>query len=219
MNRPGFPFRLRGFTLIELGISLGIILVLTTILLSRYPETAVRLTLTNMSHTTALLIREAQVRGSAIDSVNSTLGGYGVYFERSNPARLVLFGDTVDSAMEKPYGLPVGNGLYETGSPINETKTTTKLSNGYVVKKICVGTPFVCNELNSPAINSLTISFTRPMPTPSIYINGSKSVNYSAACIELRSPRAPLSGHIRSVQVFSSGVIRTDVTKCDNSPS
>lgn len=221
MNRNGFLLRVRGFTLVELTISLAIIMVLTTILLWRYPETSIRLTLANMTHTVALLVREAQLRGSAIDSVNSSLGGYGVYLERSNPARLVLFGDTVDAAMDMPYGIPVGNGLYEASAPLSETKTTTDLSAGYVVEKLCIGQgfPFTCGSVSGTTINSLTISFTRPMPQPSMYINGSKSVNYAAACIELRSPRAPLSGHIRSVQVFSSGIIRTDNAKCDTSPS
>jgi hypothetical protein len=81
------------------------------------------------------------------------------------------------------------------------------------------GFPFTCNDANSPSISSLTISFMRPIPMPAIYINGSKSTNYQGACIELRSPRAPLSGHVRSVQVFGSGMIKTDVAKCDNSSS
>lgn len=221
MNRSGFPFRVRGFTLVELIISLAIILMLTTILLWRYPETSVRLTLANMSHTTALLVREAQVRGSAIDSLNGSIGGYGVYLERNRPAQLFLFGDTIDSAMPMPYGVPIGDGLYATSSPVDETKKTTILTRGYIVDKICVGTgfPFNCNTSNSPAVDSLTISFTRPMPTPDIYINGSKDTNYSAACIELRSPKGPAAGHVRSVQVFNSGIIRTTVTKCDNSSS
>lgn len=220
MNRPGFLFRIRGFTIVELLVSLAIILALTTVLLWQYPETAVRLTLANMTHTVSLLVREAQVRGSAIDSMNSSLGGYGTYFQQSTPNQLVLFGDTVDSNVPMPYNIPIGNGLYESGSPIDETKTTTTLSTGYAISKLCVGTgfPFTCNESNNPTISSLTISFTRPDPMPSIYVNGDKVTNYPAACIEIRSPRAPLSGHIRSVQVFNSGMIKTTVTKCDNDP-
>lgn len=221
MNRSGFPFRVRGFTLVELMVSLAIILALTTILLWHYPETSVKLTLVNMTHTTALLIREAQVRGSAIDSVNSSLGGYGIYLSRATPNKIVLFGDTVDGSVPMPYNIPIGDSIYQSGSPIDETKTTTILSPGYAIEKICVGTgfPFTCNDANNPPISSLTISFTRPLPTPIIFINGSKGSTFPAVCLELRSPRAPLSGHIRTVQVFGSGIIRTDVTKCDNSPS
>ena len=209
-----------GFTLIELLVSLAIILILTVILLNQYPETSVRLTLANTAHTTSLLLREAQVRGSAIDSANSSLGGYGVYITLSSPDQLVLFGDTVDSSVPKPYGIPVGNGLYESGSPINETKSITTLPSRYVISKLCVGSgfPYACNSANSPVVSALTISFTRPDPTPSIYVNNT-GTSYIAACIELRSPQAPLSGHVRNVQIFSSGMIRTDLGKCDNSPS
>lgn len=207
---------LRAFTLIELSISLAVVMVLTVILLSQYPETAVRLTLANMSHTTSLLIREAQVRGSAIDSVNSSLGGYGVYLNLNTPRSLVLFGDTVDPTVPKPYSITVGNGIYES-SPINETKTTTALPERYSIAKLCVGNgfPYTCNTGVNPPLSSLTISFTRPNPMPAIYMNNATTTPSTAACIELHSPQAPRSGHIRNVQVFGSGMIRTDIGTCD----
>lgn len=219
MNRSGFSFR--GFTLVELSVSLAIILALTTVLLWRYPETAIRLTLANMTHTTSLLVREAQVRGSAIDSINSSLGGYGVHFNLATMDKIFLFGDTVDSSVPMPYNIPIGDGIYQNGTPVDETKTTTSLSQGYVISKLCVGSgfPFTCNEANTPGINTLTVSFTRPVPMPVIFINGTKATTFPGACVELRSPRAPLSGHVRSVQIFSSGMIRTDIGKCDNSSS
>ncbi|MDB5260610.1 MAG: hypothetical protein JWN37_841 [Candidatus Nomurabacteria bacterium] len=201
--------------------------ILTAILMSGYPETSTRITLANNTHSLALLVREAQIRGSAIDSGNITLnsespiGGYGVFIQLSTPNKLILFKDVIDSNVPKPYGLSIGNGLYENGNPIDETKSITTLSKSFTIYKLCVGNgfPFTCNSANTPVINSLTISFTRPDPEPHIYINNNSGVNYSAACIELRSPYAPRSGHIRSVQVFNSGMIRTQIGKCDNSSS
>lgn len=219
MNRPGLLMRVRAFTLIELLVSLAVIMVLTTVLLYRYPETSVRLTLANATHTVALLIREAQVRGSAIDSINSSLGGYGVYVSLASSSQLILFGDLVDGSIAKPYGVAVGDGFFQnTPTNLDETKTITTLPSRYVISKLCVGSgfPFTCNSANTPAITSLTISFTRPNPLPSIYVNNTGTTN-SAACIELRSPQAPLSGHIRSVQIFNSGMINTSIGKCDNS--
>lgn len=220
MKSPRFTLCLRAFTLIELSISLAVIMTLTYILLSRYPETSVRLTLANATHTTSLLIREAQVRGSAIDSVNSSLGGYGVYASLSTPNRLTLFGDTVDASVPKPYGITVGNGIFEMGGPIDETKSLTTLPEGYLIKKLCVGIgyPFDCNGNATPPVTALTISFTRPNPAPSIYVNNATTSSFGAACIELVSPQAPLSGHIRNVQVFSSGMIKNDIGTCDITP-
>lgn len=211
---------LRGFTLVELSVSLAVIAVLTVIFMSRYPETAIRLTLVNVAHTTSLLVREAQVRGSAIDSINSSLGGYGVYAALATPGQVTLFGDLVDASVAQPYGIAVGDGLYATTTP-SEIKSVSTFPSGYTVSKLCVGTgfPFTCNTSNTPAITSLIISFTRPDPSPNIYINNSNSTNYTAACIELRSSKAPLSGHIRSVRIYNSGLINTAVGRCDNSSS
>jgi prepilin-type N-terminal cleavage/methylation domain-containing protein len=219
--------KVRGFTLVELSISMAIMVIMMAIILVHYPETSVRLSLANVSHTTALLIREAQVRGSSIDSGNNSLavespiGGYGVYVSMNAISQLVLFADTVDSAVPKPNNILIGNGIYENNSSINETKSITKFPKGYTISKICVGTafPFSCTTSNTPAITSLTISFIRPNPQPLIYINNDTSTNFSAGCIELRSPRAPANGHVRSIQFYNSGMIRTQIKKCDNSPS
>ena len=217
MKRSHVRLVVRAFTLVELMVSLAVMMVLTTVLLWHYPETAVRLTVSNASHTTALMIREAQVRGSAIDSVNSSVGGYGTYFSLSQPDKLILFGDLVTSGVG-PYGVAIGDGLFQSSSP-DETKTVITLPARYVVSKLCVGAgfPFTCNSANNPSITSLTVSFTRPNPTPSIYVNNLPTTNYSAGCIELRSPNAPAFGHVRAVQVFNSGMITTTIGKCDNS--
>lgn len=213
-------FSVPAFTLLELLLSLAIIILLMAILFANYPSTATRLTLVNVSHKVSLLVREAQVRGSAIDSLNSTLGGYGIYASLAATNRIILFGDTIDSTVVKPNGLTVGNGSYETTSP-DETKTITTFPRGFYIKKLCVGNgfPFTCNTSNSPAIQSLTVSFIRPNPAPNIYINNTTSSRFNGACIELRDPRSPEAGHIRNVQVYNSGMIYISVGKCDNDPS
>ncbi|MFA6608429.1 MAG: type II secretion system protein [Candidatus Paceibacterota bacterium] len=212
-------FHLKGFTLLELLVSLSIMLIMTGVLFMRYPETVKRLTLANMTHTTALLIREAQVRGSAVDSFNSSIGGYGVYMALANPNKLILFGDVVDGTLST-YQILVGDGLFQNENPVDETKTVTFFPKGYNVTKLCVGSgfPFICNTDNTPPITTLTVSFTRPNPQPNIYVNDSKATNYSTGCVELHSPLAPLGGHVRSVQFFNSGMIRTLTTACDNNP-
>jgi hypothetical protein len=208
-------YSLRGFTLIELMVSMAIMMTMTGILFIRYPETIKRLTLANLTYTVALLIREAQVRGSAIDSENSSIGGYGVYFSLANPNKAILFGDSVDGTVS-PYEIVIGNGLYDT-LPVNEAKTITTLPAGFSVSRLCVGTgfPFSCNSNNIPPITTLTISLTRPDPKFNLYINDSKSILFSAGCVELQSPLGASLGHIRSVQIFNSGIIRTTNTKCD----
>lgn len=203
----------RGFTLVELMVSMAIMVIMSMALLYNYPDTSVRVTLINSVYSTALLIREAQVRGSAIDSMNSTLGGYGVQIKIpaiDSISQIFLFGDTISGA-KNSFGLPIGNGIYDL-SPIDETKSTTSLPNKYNFTKICVGqSPAICTSTPGSYV---TISFTRPSPLPNIYLNGSQLTNYSKACIELQSPRAPQTGHIRSVEVYNSGMIRTLLGGC-----
>lgn len=209
----------RAFTLVELSISIAVISLLTVILLGQYPETAVRLTLTNVAHKVSLLAREAQVRGSAVDSANKSLGGYGIYVSLASPGQVLLIGDLVETTSQYNE-ITVGNGLYDF-TPVDEAKSLALFPSGYTISKLCVGTgfPFTCNTANTPSITSLAISFVRPDPRAVIYVNNTAGTPASAACIELRSPRAPLSGHIRSVQVYNSGRIVNVLGKCNNDPS
>lgn len=208
--------------MVELMISIAIMMLMTGLLLFNYPESAIRMTLINSVQTTALLIREAQIRGSAIDSVNSSLGGYGIYISLvggNTLSSVKLFGDSVglgNGGGQSFYGLPVGNGLYET-TPIDETNSTTVFPKDYKITKICVGqSPApVCSSAENTA---LTISFVRPSPRPNIYLNATKDakgINYSKACIEFKSPIPYSIGHTRSVEVYNSGMIRTAIAACN----
>ncbi len=202
---------LKGFTLIELIVSLSVMMMMTGILLSRYPESIRKLTLSNQARNVELLIREAQVRGSAIDSSSGVVGGYGVYFSLTTPDKVALFADSISTL--SPYQIMVGDGLYQS-APTDEARDITTLPKGYVVSRLCVwnGTIFDCSLAGTSG--SLTVSFTRPSPQPGIYVNNSGS-SYSAGCIELHSPEAPAAGHIRSVQVFNSGMLRMATSTCN----
>lgn len=207
----------RGFTMIELVISISIMMIMTVLLLSNYPESAIKMTLINSTQITSLLIREAQIRGSAVDSVNSSLGGYGIYIKIENSSAqstVKLFGDSVAVGAINTAGLPIGNGVFEL-SPINETESVTSLPFGYRITKVCGGEPPATCYSNVG--QSLTISFTRPSPQPDIYLNAtkdSKGTNYSRACIEIQAPDPSLFNHIRSVNIFNSGMINTSTSVC-----
>lgn len=211
-----FKRRISGFTMVELIISISIMMTMTVLLLSKYPESAIKMNLINSAQVISLLIREAQIRGSAVDSINSTLGGYGVYVKIADDnslSTIKLFGDTVDGSFNTT-GLPIGNGIFEL-SPTDETESVTSLPFGYRITKVCGGEkPATCY---SDVDKTLTISFTRPSPNPDIYLNAtkdSKGVNYSRACIEIQAPDPLLFNHIRSVNIFNSGMINTSTSTC-----
>lgn len=225
---PGYRLPIRGFTLVELLMCLGIMILMTGILMWKYPDSTMKMNLLNDTHSLALLIREAQVRGSSVDSLAGTVGGYGVFIDLATSSKAVLFKDRVDPTISSIYGLGIGNGLYES-VPSNYTKDEYKsaltLQPRYIFKKLCVQNPldvtkFICGDDHSPHINSLVMSFNRPSAVAHIYINNSSTTEYASACIELNSPNASrpgivLNGHIRSVLVYHSGMITTSVTGCE----
>ena len=209
MNR-----NIRGFSLIELMISMAIFLFMTTVMLYEYPDSVMRINLANLTHKFALLIREAQVRGSAIDSKNSAVSGYGVYVTSSNKSQIIFFSDFPNGTLVN--GILIGDSVYST-NPVDEMASVLNLPNGYSIAKLCLGNgwPFTCDNSLSPNLTSLTISFQRPNPQALIYANNTTLSTLGGACFELRSPKAPNIGHIRSVQIYNSGRIITSSVGCN----
>ena len=224
--------KVRGFTLIEVMVAVFIMSVSTALLLANYPDSTIRLNLLNYTHNYALLIREAQVRGSSVDYSASTVGGYGVYINSATSGQAILFSDgalDVNGLVFKrnSAGLPIGDGVYDkVFSPSDYVKDTLKLNDGFSFKKLCVAsstasentpTPkdFLCTKVNGVLTKSITISFARPSQAAHIYLNNDTSSDYTSACIELYSPKSPTPGHVRSVRVFRAGVVTTSQVACD----
>lgn len=216
----------RGFTLVELMVSVAIILVMTGILLENYPESSIRITLLNNTHTLALLLREAQVRGSAVDSSNYVIGGYGILIDSATSSQAILFGDSVGNLnLKNSAGFSIGDGLFDKSVSPDTTKEIFAMKRDFSFEKLCVASStassidaprgYLCNATSTPHINSLTISFSRPSQNAHIYINNSTSTNYTAACIQLYSSKSPNPGHIRSVLVYHSGMVMTSAVSCD----
>ncbi len=218
MNRHLVPRKVKGFTLIEVVISVSVMMLMLSVVIAEYPTAVMRATLNNVGYSLSLLVRESQLRGSSISSGNQSLndespyGGSGIYLSSTSSSSAILFNDTVYPLVPKPYGVSVGNGLYENNGSINETYTTLTFPSGYSISKLCVGTgyPFSCGDDLSPSISNITISFIRPKAEPNIYVNNSQVTNYSAGCIEFSSPK----GQKKSVSVYGSGMIRTLSTPC-----
>lgn len=220
----------KGFTLIELMVALFIMSIATVLLLANYPDSTVRLNLLNNTHSLALQIREAQIRGSAVDSASSTAGGYGVFINSATSTQSILFSDSFSGLdIKNQAGLDIGDGLYKTSISPDKIVSTLKLKNTFTFKKLCVSSSTISNPIlmaKAPhsfycgsdypyPISSLTISFMRPSQIAHIYINNSTTTDFASACIQIYSLKTPSPGHIRSVQVFHSGIITTTVTSCN----
>lgn len=204
----------RAFTLIELLVSVSIMTMILGITLSGGPTAIMRLSLSDNVYATELILREAQLQGSAVSSLNDTFGGAGVIFDLASPTIVTKFRDRVDPAI--PHAIGIGDGLYQT-SPVSEFDSFKKITGNHKITNVCVTQtvpPFVCNAANTPSIDTLTISFTRPKQGANIYVNSSTAINYSAACIQVDSLRAPAQGFVRSIIVYRSGMILKKIGTC-----
>lgn len=206
----------KGFTLIELTIAMAIMAIMTTVMFSNYPESITRLELANTSHKIALLVREAQVRGSAIDSKSNLVSGYGVYANITSENSVKLFSDfSAGGTTDVNTGIRLGDGVYDNVP--DEVVSTLKISDKFKVAKLCIkkSTITTCSDIDTSLVN-LTISFTRPNPRPDIYKNNDElDSDYDEACIELQTINNPgLPGHTRSVKVFNTGFITTLNSRC-----
>lgn len=221
----------KGFSLIELMMSIAIMGMMSMILLWNYPDSNVRIKMVNLTQTVALLIREVQIRGSAIDSKNGEFAGYGLHLSIATEAsstEVILFGDKTitDNYVN---GILVGDGLMSTSTNDEIRSITTFPIGGYHISKLCIASnngAFNCNASTSPEIETLTIAFVRPNSQPRIYVNDDVDLvvsvasttldtPYTGACIELSTLRAPLPGHVRSVRVEGAGFITTKISGCE----
>jgi prepilin-type N-terminal cleavage/methylation domain-containing protein len=197
----------QGFTLIELLVSVSIMAIILGITFSGGPQSIMRLTLTDNAYQVELMVREAQLQGSAINSFNDIYGGVGIFIDRSTPSQVVKFKDIIDASIQRAIG--VGNGLYDT-TPTDEKESLFKMSNNHRIGKLCVASstsPLMCNDSQPIHINTLTVSFNRPKQTAHIYINGTSSVDYTMACIQVDSLKSPAPGFVKSLYVYRSGMI------------
>ncbi len=148
----------RGFTLIELMVSVGIFVLITGLVMAKYGNFNNGILLTNLAYDVALTIRTAQSYGLNVQSKGTTNlnysdnfdGVFGVHFD-TNSSSFILFADSVIG--------PNGNGRYDSG----EALSTTNIKGGSKVSYICAGNTANCRERVK-----LDITFKRPEPVAKI---------------------------------------------------
>ncbi len=210
--------RRKGFTLVELLVSIGVMAIVLGVTMSGGPQAIARLSLADDASKTELLLRETQLQGSSINSVNNMFGGAGLFFDRATSTTVLKF---KDRAIADVYRfISIGDGLYKS-FPVDEKESIIILTNRNHIGKLCVATTspsgFYCNAENASVgtINTLTVSFNRPKQEAHIYINNSTTTDFSAACIQFDAPNAPGQGYIRSLFVYKSGMITKKVAACN----
>ncbi len=186
----------RGFTLVELVVSIAIFLIITSVVMVSQHRFGGNILITNLAYDVALGIRQAQVYGISVKQSSTGFNqSYGIHFESQSPGvpanYYILFAD-LD-----------GSGSYKTGSDTGDgCKSATECVSFFRVEKgnsisgLCVGS----NPCS--AVDTLDIVFHRPDPEPVITANGQATL-YPSAVITVSSPQ----GVTKTVSVLASGQI------------
>lgn len=202
-----FPRKTRGFTVVELVISTGIIVVVMGAIFIGYPRFRARTSLTSLAREVGLLIRESQVYGLSVkefpdtycDSTNpDCFPPYGVNVNMARPKEFILFGDLTTGNKANIYESGDGCG---SGPGKTECVRRVSFSGPEFVEKICVVPGTLIETCD---VTELNITFHRPDPEAYIVTTDS-AVRYNGAKIYLKSSRD--SRESKQIVVWITGQI------------
>ncbi len=195
----------RGFSLIEMLVVIGIIVVISGIVLANNVRFGGMVQLQNLAYDIALSIRQSQVYGISVTRFSNTstfAAAYGMHFQTSSPNSFQMFGD-------------VGtiNGVYDIACNC-ELVQSTAIQTGYTIAYLFVTPQGSSTESATGTVTSLDITYRRPNPDAYItkngdqltfnakgkYVSGTKN---DQARIVVRSPR----GDLKSILIYANGQI------------
>jgi len=220
------PTDIKGFTLIELMVVVGIFAFMSTLVLANYPRFNAQIILENTAHEVALEVRQAQSFGLGVREALSevdTYPGYGVYvpdIEDYDPM-VYLYAD-----IPLP-GNDLGDGAYEGGACIpgsGECVEVLHLRN-HGIATVCADLktgnpgidPFRTMDDVLPYVDSgycgkdaADIIFTRPNPDATIHTYDDGGEDPSGHVNDVALIVSTPQGDVRTVVVWSTGQITVE---------
>lgn len=187
-----FKHKNKGFTLVEMIISVGIFTVMSAIILANYPEFRSRSALDNLTAQIATVYREAQIYGISVreEGDDDFSIGYGVHIDRVlNETELIIFADK-----DKDF-------IFSNED--DAVLETFRLTGGEKITKLCI--PSCALETESEdEVDSLTTVFVRPNPDAYFSIRDTPEPSASSISIEVSNRSG---SYVRNVEVFTTGQI------------
>lgn len=191
---------IKGFSLIELMVVIGIMGVIATISIFNYSKFNNDLSVTNLAYEIALTIREAQVFGGSVKVTNagSFDKAYGIYVSKdtSKNKEIISFVDTNSNDLYDPGG---------TGC-LGECVAIYKLERGNIVSDICRvsdSSGFINCSPNNPDTH---ITFLRPNLDAKI-----KLPNPNPSFVGVRITLEAPDGTERYIRVLNTGQISVEL--------
>lgn len=143
--------KFKGFTLIELMVTVGIFVFMTALMLAKYNNFYSGTIFTNLAYDIALTIRQAQSYGISVkvnENNDSFNYAYGVRF------------DVSDTTNSKKISLNSYTGTKLAGYAMSATEKTYNIKRGAYISSLCLNTD--CTS--GPQNGVLDIIFQRPNP-------------------------------------------------------
>ena len=188
---------LPAFSLVELLVSIGIMLVIMSVAIVNHQRFQGTLAITNLAYEIALSIRQAQVYGVSVREFSSQANvNYGVAFGTSDLSSYVLFADLDLDA------------LVDT-SP-NEAVETARMTGGNRITKFCGISPGGGETCGPASLTTLSVTFARPNPDAIVTgrVGAGSPISYSGARIYVATP----SGDTRCVLVRTTGQVAVEAS-------
>jgi prepilin-type N-terminal cleavage/methylation domain-containing protein len=185
-----------GFTLIELMVTIGVFVLLSTVVLVNYRSVDNSLVLQNTAHQMGLIIRKAQVSGlSVVGAGSGTIPDfptYGANFNLATPTMFIFFADFD------------GNGVFSGTCPgvTCELVQRYNLPKNYTIKNL-LGNNKSASPGSTP--HSLNITFTRPLPDATMKETASSPV-FADSEIVVQS----LAGATRTIVIWKTGQLSVE---------
>jgi type II secretory pathway pseudopilin PulG len=176
---------LTGFTLLEMMLVIGIMVLVTSLILANYPGINEKLGVRRVAEEIASSARQVQAYGLGVKEAGTGSGifpGYGLYFQSASNASYILFADKNNNLQ------------YDADEKINEVL----IQNGIQIDDLCA------NQKQIPAgpcgLDNLIAMYLRPQPQVSLRSGGS---SYADIEIKIKGPR----GTTKTVVFWLSGQI------------
>ena len=202
----------RGFTIIELVVSIGIFAVMTSLVVAKYGTFNQSTLLTDTAYDLALVLHTAQNYGLSVKNAAGSSNPFGLPYAvdirsdasgglcgsaTSDNKHIVLYGDA--------YPASAPDGVCTSG---DSNLTTYGLTRGAYIAPttsgagsgLCVGSGSSCSFYN---VTQLDVSFTRPNPEAKICANGSSASCYTYAEVTIMGG----DGSTRTIAIRENGQI------------
>ena len=190
-----------GFSLIELMVAVGILILINTMIFAKYPEFSQKMALKRTSEEIALTARQAQAYALGIKrsaSIGGDYFGFGIHFDKSvsNQKSLILFTDfgQGNSQPNKQY-----DGRGGCGQPQTECFQEFKIDTGDYISNL------ECDSC-SGSVDKLDIVYPRATSIAAISADGIVCGSCSYSTVTIKSP----GGKEKYIKIWISGQISVE---------